>query len=89
MLTKNEIVKELTESFRKDIRDGHGARRIAERVANELIALHNDFERMLGKIKAEFDADIAELRQEMASTVQDFEGIMRRPNNVVSLPPRP
>jgi hypothetical protein len=88
--TRNEIVKTLIESFQKDLRAGHGARRIAERVADEFVKLDNDYQLAVMKLKAEFDAKLAALERELASTSQDFEDLMRtRPNNVVQLPPRP
>jgi hypothetical protein len=94
MKTRNEIIKELTESFRKELRDGHdGARRIAERVATELIALDNDYQLKVATLKAQFDADVAALHRELASTEQDFEdglkALRTKQSNVVTLPTRP
>jgi hypothetical protein len=71
--TRNELIKALTESFRRDFRGGHSARAIAEKVADQLVELDNEHQRMVATLQAEYEASIAALRRELRSAEQDFE----------------
>ena len=94
MKTRNELIKLLTESFRKDVRNGYDVRAIAEKVAYQLVALNDEHERMVATLKAEYEASIAALRRELRSAEQDFDDGLKAilkaaqtKNNVVPLRP--
>jgi hypothetical protein len=96
MRTRNELVKMLTDSFRKDVRNGYDVRAIAEKVADRLVELDDEHQRMVATLKAEYEASIAAMRRELRSAEQDFEDCLKEfeikalriKDNVVPLKPQ-
>jgi hypothetical protein len=88
MMTRNEIVKMFMAACRKsNLPSRFDVRAIAEEFADQLAQFNDKHCKQLAVMQAEFEANIAALRRELASSKLDFEDLKAQSvkNNVVQL----
>jgi hypothetical protein len=74
MKPRNEIVEMLTAAFGNS-RSRFDIRVVVEEIADELVLINDEHCRQLAMLKAEFDANIAAMRRELASVKMAFDDL--------------